>query len=331
MDKIVEKELALFEKEGITQESLDATWEHCKQKKDFLRFKIIQSTVYGKDSPIKRLLEALVQKYPVPDVDFIYFNEDRLKPSVFARSAFRKCAPIFVSAKHRSLNRAILFSDWVYDIQNHESGWNFFIQTLKKTPVSWEEKIDKLFWRGTPWDGKHFGMYTFENWKTFPRGNLVFQSKERPDLIDAAFSQYPDKCRESLALCEKIFGKIAFVSWAETFRFKYQMAIDGVTCSFPATQWKLLSGSLTFLQESPDIMYFYDALVAWEHYIPVRSDLSDLTEKIAWAKTHDAEAKRIAQNGREFAITHLMPEHILEYCYKVLCKYASLQKFTPHE
>jgi len=329
MDRVVTQEFSLFEKEGISETLLENTWDHCKKNKDFKRFKIINSTVYGDDCPIKRLLSALVQKYAVPDVDFIYFNEDRIKPSVFKRSAFRKCAPIFVSAKHRSIKKAILFSDWVYDIENKEGGWNFFIHKLQENPVSWEEKVEKLFWRGTPWDGKHFGMYTFDNWKTFPRGQLVFQSQQSPHLIDAAFSQYPDKCREALNLCTQEFGATHFVSWEAMFRFKYQMAIDGVTCSFPATQWKLLSGSLTFKQESPDIMYFYDELIPWKHFVPVRADLSDLQEKILWAKTHDAEAKQIGENGKEFVQTHLMPEHILEYCYKVLSKYAALQKFKP--
>ena len=77
------------------------------------------------------------------------------------------------------------------------------------------------------------------------------------------------------------------------------------------------------------IQFFYNELSPWKHYVPVKSDLSDLPEKILWAKTHDEEAKLIADNAREFALTHIMPEHILLYCYKVLIKYASLQKFQP--
>ncbi len=331
MDKKIQAELAPFKKNGITKELLDTTWDHCKSNPEFKRFKIIHSTVYGDECRIKTLLEAMVKTYPVPDVDFIYYYEDRLKRSFFTRSAFKKSAPIFVSAKDKSLKRAILFSDWIYDINDHKSGWNFLIKTVNEHQnIAWEEKSEKLFWRGTPWDGKRFGMYTFDNWTTFPRGRLVYESKLHPDLIDAAFSQYPDKCKvASLDLCKEILGEIRFVSWEDTFRYKYHMAIDGVTCSFPATQWKLLSGSLTFKQDSPDIMYFYDELIAWKHFIPVKQDLSDLLEKIAWAKSHDLKAKAIAQNGRDFALTHLMPEHILEYCYKTLVAYASLQKFQP--
>ena len=175
-----------------------------------------------------------------------------------------------------------------------------------------------------------FGIYNFANWTTIPRGHLVRESVQHPELIDAAFSEYPARCAEQdINRCINEMGTIRPLPWEEVLHYKYHMIIDGVTCSFPATQWKLLSGGLSFKQESEDIQYYYDELIPWTHYIPVKHDLSDMRNKILWAKTHDREAQEIAKNAREFALTHLMPEHILLYCYKVLCKYASLQKFQP--
>ena len=330
MDRAVEREFAAFEKEGISKELIEKTWNHCKKKPEFKRYKILGGQVYGEESRIKTLLLRMVEKYPVPDVDFIYYYEDRLKPSFFQRSRFRKAAPIFVSAKHRSLKRAILFSDWLYDIDDQSSGWNFLIRTLNEAldrwpGLKWELKIEKLFWRGSPFDGDHFGQYTFENWKTFPRGAAVYASRLHPDEIDAAFSQYPSKCRFDLARCEREMGKCTFVPQVEQLQYKYHLLVDGVTATFPGTHWKLLSGSACFKQESNDILYFDRELIAWKHYIPVKNDLSDLLEKIAWAKSHDAEAKQIGEEGRKFALENLMPDDLLLYCYKTLQKYASLQ------
>ena len=76
-------------------------------------------------------------------------------------------------------------------------------------------------------------------------------------------------------------------------------------------------------------MYFYGELIPWKHYIPVKNDLSDLLAKISWAKQNDEKAKEIAQNGRAFVQENLKPNDILNYCHKVLVKYASLQRFTP--
>ena len=51
--------------------------------------------------------------------------------------------------------------------------------------------------------------------------------------------------------------------------------------------------------------------------------------KIIDSKVYGEEARKIGENGRIFAQTHLMPDQIVLYCYKVLLKYASLQKFQP--
>jgi hypothetical protein len=47
--------------------------------------------------------------------------------------------------------------------------------------------------------------------------------------------------------------------------------------------------------------FFSQWVRPFEHYIPVRPDLSDLVERIEWAREHDAEAKKIQQAGKEFA------------------------------
>ena len=35
----------------------------------------------------------------------------------------------------------------------------------------------------------------------------------------------------------------------------------------------------------------------WEHYIPVRMDLSDFEERIKWAKNNDEELQKIRERG----------------------------------
>lgn len=326
MDRSIARDFKKWEKRGISKELLEKSWEACKRHKEFHRYQIIDSKVYGPESRIKILLEEMVLRYPVPDVDFIYYYEDRIKPSFFKRSSHRQSAPLFASAKHKDLDAVILFADWNYDIRDPVGGWNGLREKIDRAKSDWSQKKDILFWRGTPWDGKHFGMYDFENWKSLPRGKLVAYSMQEPSLIDAAFSEYPNKCTYDLERCAKEMGPIRFVPWEEVLRHKYHMIVDGVTCTFPATQWKLLSGCLCFKQESEEIQYYYDELKPWVHYIPVRYDLSDLQEKLNWAKTHDRQAQEISNNAREFVQTHLMPEHILFYCYKVLCKYAALNE-----
>lgn len=332
IEKAVDREFYSYEKTGITRHSIEEAWTKLRNKAEFRRYKIINSQVYGQPGKIKNLLKLLVATFPIPDVDFIYFNEDRIKKKFSRRRSFRSGAPILVSAKDASLSQFILFSDWLYDPTDLQNGWNFILQELnqKHADYPWSSKINKLFWRGSPFDGKHFGMYNFENWRLIPRGQLVYQSHKYPELIDAAFCVYPDNCfAQDPERCTREMGPQSYVPIVDQLKYKYHLLIDGVTCTFPGTHWKLLSGCVPFKQESSDIMYFYPELKAWQHYVPVKHDLSDLPNKIRWAITHDAEAQKIALNAREFALSHLMPEHILSYCRDVLLRYASLQNFQP--
>ena len=76
-------------------------------------------------------------------------------------------------------------------------------------------------------------------------------------------------------------------------------------------------------------MWLHGAMKAWRDYIPLNEDLYDLLEKVQWCILHDYEAEQIAHNGRKTALENMLPEHCILYCYKVLKKYAQLQKFKP--
>lgn len=327
MNNVVEREFSLFEQRGITRQQLESTWEKCRHRKLFNRYKIIDSKVYGVESKIKHLLEEVVAAHPVPDVDFIYFNEDRLQEKFFKKRPFVNSAPIFVSAKERSIRRAILFCDWCYDPKDENNEWNRFQQTVdaNRDRWDWSEKVEKLFWRGSTYDGK----YTVDNWKTIPRGRAVLESKLHPEKIDAGFTLFAAWSTPDWQLLEKEIGRAERTSVEEHLRYKYQLIVDGVTSPFSGTFWRLYSGCVPFKQESKNIMFFFDELIPWKHYIPVKNDCSDLLEQVIWAQTHDQEARQIAKNAKEFAETHCMKDSILLYCHKALVKYASLQKFKP--
>ncbi len=47
--------------------------------------------------------------------------------------------------------------------------------------------------------------------------------------------------------------------------------------------------------------WFYDRLTPWRHYVPVRADLADFDEKLAWLFSVPEEAARIARAGQALA------------------------------
>ena len=52
----------------------------------------------------------------------------------------------------------------------------------------------------------------------------------------------------------------------------------------------------------------YSDLTPWKHFVPVRADLSDLAERVAWCQSHPDEARRIGEQGQRIALKHDM-EH----------------------
>jgi hypothetical protein len=48
--------------------------------------------------------------------------------------------------------------------------------------------------------------------------------------------------------------------------------------------------------------WYYDELKAWTHYVPVKADLSDLKQQIAWCRANLDECRQIAGRGQNFAM-----------------------------
>ena len=86
-------------------------------------------------------------------------------------------------------------------------------------------------------------------------------------------------------------------------QYKYQIDIDGNTNAWSALFQKLLSGSAVLKVASPGNFrqWYYDELIPWVNFVPVKSDMSDLVEKIHWLIEHDDEAMQIGVNGRKLA------------------------------
>jgi hypothetical protein len=74
------------------------------------------------------------------------------------------------------------------------------------------------------------------------------------------------------------------------------------------------------------MQWFYAALTPYIHYLPIQKDLSDLVQKIEWARVHDAEVWEMTQRAQEFARQNLMYEDHYLYLFLVLQKLASFEE-----
>lgn len=307
-----------YGKHGITEHMLDSVMNSTSiiSFGDALtRLQVINREVYGPDVEAKRLLQKVAKIYPVPNVDVIIHGQD----IIFNHWQLR--GPVLVTCKTGGVMQ-ILFPSQLWET------WVHFAKEVETASqkTRWEDKIPKYFWRGKPNDADNYNDR--DMWTKWRRGKFCNLSKQFPDLIDAAFSHYHCHSLSSL-LVEEFFTFFPKkeATWEEYIGHKYLPELDGYVAGTPSYVWKLLSNCAVFKQESPYLIWCTNALRPWTHYIPFKEDLSDILERLQWAKDHDAEAKQIAENGRQFAKENLMPEHLYLFCYKVLAKYASLQRF----
>lgn len=80
--------------------------------------------------------------------------------------------------------------------------------------------------------------------------------------------------------------------------YRYIVDVDGYVRTWDAWAWKMMSGSTVLSVESPWASFFSRQFSAWEHYVPVANDCSDLAAKLDWCRDHDNECEAIAERAR---------------------------------
>jgi len=102
----------------------------------------------------------------------------------------------------------------------------------------------------------------------------------------------------------------------------YSMLIDVEGEGYSARVKHLLwSHRPLLLQDRPHKEYFYEFMKEWEHYIPVKRDLSDLVEKTQWCLNNYSEALKIAENAYQFAKTYLTREACYAQWNKIITEH----------
>lgn len=267
---------------------------------------------------IKDALEAILELYSLPDMDFLFAVHDAL--DAYPIRDFG--VPVFVQAKHKDIIAQILIPDF-----EALSGGYQVLKTqdiVRDNLTPWELRKSQLIWRGSTaqWPPKGQGFsWRLEDSHCLSRVKLCGFSEQFPELIDAKFTLYYVGGEPDIYL-QRFKGD--FIPYEDQLNYKYNIMIDGYTCSFSASGWRFFSNSLIFKEDSDNIQWYYNELKPYIHYIPVKQGLSDLIEKIRWAREHDEEAQSIAKQAREFACSHITKEASSLYLYYTLLAYSKL-------
>lgn len=160
---------------------------------------------------------------------------------------------------------------------------------------------------------QHYNTLT-PRWKAVAlslKANLDANKEGRPvsAWIDAKFLKNPhtsthDLSQEFLKRFKEYSVLLATkrrMGEKETSQYKYQLDIaGGGGTTWTGTLRKLAMPGLLFHHETPTRDFFYDEIKPWVHYVPVKTDLSDLREKYDWAESHQEEAQMIAKAATDY-------------------------------
>ncbi|KAJ8796710.1 hypothetical protein J1605_017813 [Eschrichtius robustus] len=107
----------------------------------------------------------------------------------------------------------------------------------------------------------------------------------------------------------------------------YLFNFRGVAASF-RLKHLFLCGSLVFHVGDEWLEFFYPQLKPWVHYIPVKTDLSDVQELLQFVKANDDVAQEIAERGSQFILNHLQMDDITCYWENLLTEYSKFLSYN---
>lgn len=160
---------------------------------------------------------------------------------------------------------------------------------------------------------------------TNTRLKLAKLATKYPQILDAGITNWNLRIRktksspylqlpnlENLKLVNKL-------SPLEQSNYKYLIHVDGHVSAFRLSL-ELSMGCCILLVKSLNDwkLWFSDMLEPYVHYVPVKSDLSDLITQIEWCLKHDKKCQNIAQNALTFYNKFLTKEGIFDYLQKTL-------------
>lgn len=214
--------------------------------------------------------------------------------------------PVWTFSKPRSMvdPRSINISDTPgpCDLDNvsvvanpYDTGtWNkFCIEWVNKTMVtrSFADKINKVVWRGAI----HSPLVEQSRIALLDYSRNELEASNHGDWLDVYEVNSKDDPNH--------------LDFYELAEYRYHLDLGGLSgTAWGGLRWKMCSGLLVFKVQSWASDWWYDTLTPWAHYIPVRSDMSDLYAQYKWTQEHLEEAEAIAEAGRLKCLETYLPE-----------------------
>lgn len=170
---------------------------------------------------------------------------------------------------------------------NESRHWSSF-NTVKNFDISYEDKYDKVIWRGVC-----TGINRPDNVPS--RTKLVKTYFTKNKNIDVGLTDllfYKDRV-DSCYLKRSMTIK-------EQLKYKFIISVEGNDVA-SGLKWQLYSNSVVIMARPRCTSWLMeDLLIPNYHYILVKDDFSDLEEKYNWAVSNPTKCKEISKNASKY-------------------------------
>jgi hypothetical protein len=175
-----------------------------------------------------------------------------------------------------------------------------------RTAPRWDDRSGDIVWRGgmngCGWAS--FSLEDIDNLAVLQRIRMVMRLRDMVG-VDVRFVDLHGTTTDYGTLADRrnFLGKpLPAQNW---LGYKFAIDIDGYTNTWSNLLIRMLYGCCVLKVGSQFgfRQWYYDELQPFEHYVPVAADMSDFAEKIEWVRSHDTEAKAIAERGQALART----------------------------
>lgn len=169
----------------------------------------------------------------------------------------------------------------------------------------WSRRRDTVLWRGNATGNGQISTETMaaDDPRLRQRVRMCIMLRSMPDC-DVKIHKVEDVAtsvdRQRLVHHGVIGDKIRQRDWG---RYRFTLDVDGHCNAWSNFFVRLLLGCCVMKIQSPHgfRQWYYQRMKPWQHYVPVRADMTDLLEKIEWCRGHEAECAAIAAAGRTLA------------------------------
>jgi hypothetical protein len=202
-------------------------------------------------------------------------------------------------------------------------------------------------------DKKHFDIIPYEKKKikaafvgsTTGGGNITIDKIKKggvPRINSALFfknNPYVDFRLSNIVQCsnletEKFIKDNIYngsrVSWEEQLKNRFIISMDGNGATCSRVNKTLMSNSVLLKYNSESILYFFEFLEPWKHFIPIKNDQEVLD--VVLKEIHEpGYYKHISVNAGDLIRHNLHYKDIYEYTINILMEYSKIARFEIDE